>query len=63
MQARGTYVEVDGIVQPAPAPRFSRTPPSLPTPPQPVTPENMAACLSAWLAPTRIDTLREQGLI
>jgi alpha-methylacyl-CoA racemase len=25
-KARGTFVEVDGIVQPAPAPRFSRTP-------------------------------------
>ena len=24
---RGTFVEVDGVVQPAPAPRFSRTPP------------------------------------
>jgi len=24
--ARGTYIEVDGITQPAPAPRFSRTP-------------------------------------
>lgn len=27
---RGTFVEVDGIVQPAPAPRFSRTSPDLP---------------------------------
>jgi len=26
LQARGSLVEVDGIVQPAPAPRFSRTP-------------------------------------
>jgi alpha-methylacyl-CoA racemase len=26
LRARGVYVEVDGIVQPAPAPRFSRTP-------------------------------------
>jgi alpha-methylacyl-CoA racemase len=26
LAARGTYVEYDGIVQPAPAPRFSRTP-------------------------------------
>jgi alpha-methylacyl-CoA racemase len=26
MKARGTYVDVDGIVQPSPAPRFSRTP-------------------------------------
>jgi alpha-methylacyl-CoA racemase len=28
--ARGTFVEVDGMVQPAPAPRFSRTPAPLP---------------------------------
>ncbi len=26
LQARGTFVEVDGVSQPAPAPRFSRTP-------------------------------------
>jgi len=26
MQARGSFVEVDGMVQPAPAPRFDRTP-------------------------------------
>jgi alpha-methylacyl-CoA racemase len=25
-KARATFVEVDGVVQPAPAPRFSRTP-------------------------------------
>jgi len=28
--ARGTFVSSDGVVQPAPAPRFDRTPPSLP---------------------------------
>lgn len=28
--ARGAYVEIDGIVQPAPAPRFSRTVPATP---------------------------------
>ena len=32
--ARGSFVEVDGVVQPAPAPRFSRTPAGLPTPPR-----------------------------
>jgi crotonobetainyl-CoA:carnitine CoA-transferase CaiB-like acyl-CoA transferase len=33
--ARQTYVEIDGIAQPTPAPRFSRTVPDLPIPPQP----------------------------
>ncbi len=32
-QARGTFVEVDGIVQPAAAPRFSRTPAAIRRPP------------------------------
>jgi alpha-methylacyl-CoA racemase len=31
--ARGTFVEIDGVVQPAPAPRFSRTSPPTPTGP------------------------------
>jgi alpha-methylacyl-CoA racemase len=31
--ARGTFIEVDGVVQPAPAPRFSRTMPAGPTDP------------------------------
>jgi alpha-methylacyl-CoA racemase len=29
MKARGTFVELDGVVQPAPAPRFSRTRPEI----------------------------------
>ncbi|HUY04275.1 MAG TPA: CaiB/BaiF CoA-transferase family protein [Rhodocyclaceae bacterium] len=29
-QARKTFVTIDGVVQPAPAPRFSRTPPATP---------------------------------
>ncbi|MBT8086144.1 MAG: CoA transferase [Woeseia sp.] len=33
LAARDTFVEVDGIVQPAPAPRFSRTPAREPIPP------------------------------
>jgi alpha-methylacyl-CoA racemase len=31
--ARGTFAEIDGVVQPAPAPRFSRTVPDLPAGP------------------------------
>lgn len=32
-QARGTFVNVAGVDQPAPAPRFDKTPPGTPTPP------------------------------
>jgi alpha-methylacyl-CoA racemase len=33
MKERGTFVEVDGVEQPAPAPRFSRTPGAIQGPP------------------------------
>jgi len=31
---RQTFTQIDGVVQPAPAPRFSRTPPAVQGPPQ-----------------------------
>ena len=42
--ARKTFVEVGGIVQPAPAPRFSRTEPEVKGPPEGSSPE----ALKAW---------------
>jgi alpha-methylacyl-CoA racemase len=39
LRARGTYLELDGVAQPAPAPRFSRTPAARPSSPQPTTAE------------------------
>ena len=33
-RARSTFIEIDGVVQPAPAPRFSRTVPQMPHGPQ-----------------------------
>jgi alpha-methylacyl-CoA racemase len=45
--ARGTFVERGGVVQPAPAPRFSRTVPSLTTGPSRVGADTRAA-LTAW---------------
>jgi alpha-methylacyl-CoA racemase len=35
-RSRGTFVQVAGVVQPAPAPRFSRTPGAVQGPPRPV---------------------------
>ena len=50
MQARGSFVDVDGVTQPAPALRFSATPSALPTPPR--APDDVQA-LQSWLAPER----------
>jgi alpha-methylacyl-CoA racemase len=47
--ARLTYVERDGVTQPAPAPRFSRTPAELSGPP-PEPGEHSAQVLADWLA-------------
>jgi alpha-methylacyl-CoA racemase len=61
-KARGTYVDIDGIIQPAPAPRFSRTIPDLPIPPQPNDPEQAETALADWLEPREIAALRKAGV-
>jgi crotonobetainyl-CoA:carnitine CoA-transferase CaiB-like acyl-CoA transferase len=63
LRARGTFVEVDGVVQPAPAPRFSRTVPDKPHGPRPTTPENTDAALSEWLTGSDIAALRANAVI
>jgi alpha-methylacyl-CoA racemase len=45
--AHGTFASVDGVVQPAPAPRFSRTPPAAPTLPAPAG-QHTAEILNDW---------------
>jgi alpha-methylacyl-CoA racemase len=58
--ARGAFVELDGVVQPAPAPRFSETPAAMPQ-----APKADAEALLAELgyAPARIAELRATGTI
>jgi alpha-methylacyl-CoA racemase len=59
--ARGSYVEVDGLVQPGPAPRFSRTPGAVQGPP-PVLGAHTEEALAEWgLAPDEIAALRKSG--
>ena len=48
LKARGTFVEKDGLVQPVPAPRFSRTEPSLTLPPSREAGEHTREALTAW---------------
>lgn len=50
MKARGTFVEIDGVVQPAPAPRFSRTVPDTPKSPQEKPSSDLADVLTRWQA-------------
>lgn len=47
-RARGTYVVRDGMLQPAPAPRFSRTAATLGTPPPAQAGADTRAALTAW---------------
>jgi alpha-methylacyl-CoA racemase len=47
LAARAAHVTLDGATQPAPAPRFSRTPPEIPTPP-PMPGADTAQVLHDW---------------
>lgn len=60
---RGTFVEVEGVVQPAPAPRFSDTPTAPPTSPQ--KPDaDVEGALAAWGMSARdVATWRSRGAL
>ena len=60
LAARSTYVEHEGVTQPAPAPRFSRTPPSLTTAPAAQAGANTREALAAW-GVADVDGLIERG--
>ena len=63
LRARATYVEIDGVVQPAPAPRFSRSVP--PTPQAASAWEDAGAedILGPWLNPSEVGAARNAGLV
>ncbi|MBS0450902.1 MAG: CoA transferase [Proteobacteria bacterium] len=61
-RARGSFVEVDGVVQPAPAPRFSGTPSAIPQR-APERGEHGLQALRDWgFDAQTIELLRQQGL-
>lgn len=61
--ARKSFVEVGGVVQPAPAPRFSRTPVTPPTPPQAIGADAPAVLASWGVAKEKIATLSASGVL
>ena len=63
LRARKSFVEVDGVLQPAPAPRFSRTPSSVSSGP-PIPGANTDEIMSAWgFSESEIADLRRDGAV
>ena len=61
--ARGTFVELAGITQPSPQPRFSRTPAAVDAPP-PVPGEHTRTALAAWgVAEDTIEEWLREGAV
>ncbi len=61
LKARETFVEHEGLVQPQPAPRFSRTAASLTLPPPPAAGTHTREALTAW-GIADVDGLIDRGV-
>jgi alpha-methylacyl-CoA racemase len=61
LRARGSFVEVDGVVQPAPAPRFSRTPAATPRPSPEPGADTDAVLAEAGFTAGEVAALRAAG--
>ncbi|MEL7208837.1 MAG: CoA transferase, partial [Actinomycetota bacterium] len=62
-RARGTFTEVAGITQPAPAPRFSRTEPAISGPPAHAGQHTDEVLAEIDLPAERIAELRDSGAV
>jgi len=63
VSARQTYIEVDGAIQPAPAPRFSRTPSAVSMPPSPPGADTVSALVEWGVPEDTVAKLRESGAL
>ncbi|WP_027935992.1 CaiB/BaiF CoA-transferase family protein [Amycolatopsis sp. ATCC 39116] len=61
--ARGTFVEIGGVVQPAPAPRFDRTPPATPEAPHEKGADTEDVLAELGYDAERVAALRAAGVI
>jgi alpha-methylacyl-CoA racemase len=61
--ARSTFVEVNGTVQPAPAPRFSRTPSAISKPPSPPGADTISALVEWGVSEDAVKKLRGSGAL
>ncbi|HEX2368130.1 MAG TPA: CaiB/BaiF CoA-transferase family protein [Acidimicrobiia bacterium] len=61
--ARASFIEVGGVVQPAPAPRFSATPTGKPSPPPAPGANTDAVLFELGYTPSEISNLRRSGVV
>ena len=61
--ARGSFTHIEGILQPAPAPRFSRTPPSVRSPPAPAGRGGRQALQDWGMAASEIELREREGVL
>jgi len=62
-QARATFLDIAGVIQPAPAPRFSATPGEIQGPPPAIGAHNDQALVDWGFSPADIEQLKGQGAI
>ena len=62
-QARGTFIDLDGVVQPGAAPRYSATATSKSRPPRPSGADGEAILVELGYSPSEIDRLRGEGAL
>ena len=63
LRQRETYVEIDGVTQPAPAPRFSRSVAPTPLPFRPWKRDEANEILGPWLDGAQVAAARQAGVI
>lgn len=61
--ARGTYADIGGLLQPMPAPHFSRTPAEPPRPPVPAGSDTRAVLERMGLSAAVIERLEQDGVV
>jgi alpha-methylacyl-CoA racemase len=62
-RARGTFIELDGVVQPGPAPRYSSTPVDRPEPPRPEGADGAAILAELGYPEGAVSDLKDKGVL